>query len=180
LPEYYICEKYVLCESRHVARDQHADQRVSAAVSRMRYRKLRIAWSVVWGILAVLLVVLWVRSYSHTEGLFVPLKNAEGLRLASVRGRMGYESDHAVTKWECVAESVKLAKFDWDRWDRNTPHWIFRKDHAVVVPHWFPLAIVATLAAAPWLPSRFSLRALLIATTLVAVVLGLIVYAARG
>src|SRR5262245_41811296 len=29
----------------------------------MRFRKLRIAWSVVWGVVAVLLVVLWVRSY---------------------------------------------------------------------------------------------------------------------
>ena len=29
----------------------------------MKHRKLRIAWSVVWGIAAVLLIVLWVRSY---------------------------------------------------------------------------------------------------------------------
>ena len=29
----------------------------------MRFRKLRIAWSVVWGIACVLLIVLWVRSY---------------------------------------------------------------------------------------------------------------------
>jgi hypothetical protein len=28
----------------------------------MKHRKLRIAWSVVWGVVAVLLVVLWVRS----------------------------------------------------------------------------------------------------------------------
>ena len=29
----------------------------------MRFRKLRIAWSVVCGIACVLLIVLWVRSY---------------------------------------------------------------------------------------------------------------------
>ena len=29
----------------------------------MRFRKLRIAWSVVCGLVAVLLIVLWVRSY---------------------------------------------------------------------------------------------------------------------
>ena len=34
-----------------------------AAEGRMRFRKLRIAWSVVWGLAAVLLIVLWVRSY---------------------------------------------------------------------------------------------------------------------
>src|SRR5689334_2821902 len=29
----------------------------------MKYRKVRIAWSAAWGVAAVLLVVLWVRSY---------------------------------------------------------------------------------------------------------------------
>jgi hypothetical protein len=45
-------------------------------------------------------------------------------------------------------------------------------------PLWFPTALAATLAAGPWIPvsCRFSLRTLLIATTLVAVVLGLIVW----
>ena len=33
----------------------------------MRYRKLRIAWSVVWGLASVLLVVLWVRSYWRVD-----------------------------------------------------------------------------------------------------------------
>jgi hypothetical protein len=37
----------------------------------MRFRKLRIAWSVGWGILCVLLIVLWVRGYSRWEdGLY--------------------------------------------------------------------------------------------------------------
>jgi hypothetical protein len=39
----------------------------------MRYRKLRIAWSVAWGVLAVLLLTLWVRSYGRLD-LPVPLK----------------------------------------------------------------------------------------------------------
>ena len=49
---------------------------------------------------------------------------------------------------------------------------------AVLIPHWFPLLLVAILAAAPWMswPKRFTLRTLLIATTLVAVVLGVIVW----
>ena len=53
----------------------------------MKYRKLRIAWSVAWGIVAVLLCVLWVRSYSHGEGLLMPLNN--GTRFASHHGRLG-------------------------------------------------------------------------------------------
>ena len=37
--------------------------------NKMRFRKLRIAWSVVWGIACVLLIVLWVRSYWWGEQL---------------------------------------------------------------------------------------------------------------
>jgi hypothetical protein len=45
------------------------------------------------------------------------------------------------------------------------------------VPFWFIVLISLALAAAPWLRTRwrFSLRTLLLATTLVAVVLGLVV-----
>jgi hypothetical protein len=46
----------------------------------------------------------------------------------------------------------------------------------VQAPYWFPVALGVTFAAASSLPRRFSLRTLLVATTLVAVVLGLIVW----
>src|SRR6476620_3231066 len=39
----------------------------SPANAPMRHRKLRVAWSVVWGVVAVLLVVLWVRSYWQAD-----------------------------------------------------------------------------------------------------------------
>src|SRR5690348_2515574 len=35
----------------------------------MRFRKLRIGWSVVWGVLAVLLGVFWVRSFWWRESV---------------------------------------------------------------------------------------------------------------
>ena len=44
------------------------------------------------------------------------------------------------------------------------------------LPLWPIVALTATLAPAPWPRWRFSLRTLLIATTLVAVVLGVIVW----
>jgi hypothetical protein len=47
----------------------------------------------------------------------------------------------------------------------------------IVFPHWLPVLQCATFAAVPWI-RRFSLRTLLIATTLIAVVLGLIVWSA--
>ena len=37
----------------------------------MRFRKLRIAWSVGWGVACLLLIALWVRSYWWVEGVSV-------------------------------------------------------------------------------------------------------------
>jgi hypothetical protein len=57
------------------------------------------------------------------------------------------------------------------------------KDHrAIQFPHWFAVTLLTTIALLPWSLShrwRFTLRTLLIATTLVAIVLGLIVWAAK-
>lgn len=47
----------------------------------------------------------------------------------------------------------------------------------VNVPYWF---LAAAFAAVPWIPWRFSLLALMIATTLVAAMLGLVVWMVRG
>jgi hypothetical protein len=47
------------------------------------------------------------------------------------------------------------------------------------VPYWLLVLAATSLTAAPWLRWHFSIRTLLIATTLVAVVLGLICYAVR-
>src|SRR5262245_51700856 len=56
----------------------------------MKYRNLRIAWSVAWGLLAVLLCVLWVRSYwklDILEGMsFEGAGVSHYFRCASLRG----------------------------------------------------------------------------------------------
>jgi hypothetical protein len=52
----------------------------------------------------------------------------------------------------------------------------------VMMPTWFPVTVAAILAVTPWIRSskRFGLRTLLIATTLVALVLGIIVWKSRA
>lgn len=64
--------------------------------------------------------------------------------------------------------------------------WQVRRDRErilISIPYWFLIAISAAFAFVPWLPwhklQRFSLRTLLIVTTLVAVVLGLGAYLLR-
>src|SRR3954466_661269 len=61
----------------------------SPDVGRIRFRKLRIAWSAFWGIACLLFIVLWVRSYSHND---VIVKNVSSrfLFLNSWKGRLSY------------------------------------------------------------------------------------------
>jgi hypothetical protein len=136
----------------------------------MRFRKLRIAWSVTWGVVAVLLIVLWVRSYWWEESVHYD-------------GQTHYI--FALTNWGIVRVGVT----DPNPFGDNDGSWIFRRNSAdaenasvfdwgsgwLTLPYWFILALTASLAAAPWIRLRFSLRTLLIATTVVAIVLGLIV-----
>jgi hypothetical protein len=57
-----------------------------------------------------------------------------------------------------------------------------RDRYSLTAPYWFFVLFSGTAAVVPWIHEvrwHFSLRTLLIATTLVAVVLGLAVYANR-
>jgi hypothetical protein len=142
----------------------------------MRYRKLRIAWSVVWGLAAVLLIVLWVRSYWTCESIArwnVELSSGFGV----VRFYVSSDTIYDRWLWSTIrADEVVL--------DENVDFRTFalRRDTDggyLNVPHWFLLLVVLLSAVASWtFRWRFTLRTLLIATTLVAVVLGLAVYAA--
>jgi hypothetical protein len=149
----------------------------------MRFRKLRIAWSVMCGIACVLLIVLWVRSYSVVDFWSLPITAQYSITLGSVPGEIpigitGYAdttATHLITvpteKWQTEATTVPSALFGGiTRVERDVQVW---------VPSWFLVASTAAFAIVPWLRWRFSLRTLLIATTLVAVLLGLIVWLAR-
>jgi hypothetical protein len=151
----------------------------------MTFRKLRIAWSVAWGVVALLLCVLWVRSYWWVEMRFGP---AVGERVVC------YSSLPGVSRLSFAISDVPpwtRASADADFWwtfaveNNSVPYqsrfWgMFQLSNgAVATPYWFDVLFAASLATLTWLPwwsERFSLRTLLIATTLVAAVLGLIVY----
>ena len=143
----------------------------------MRFRKLRIAWSVVWGLAAVLLIVLWVRSYWWMDQLGSPWSRTRILMVGSLEGGLlvqvpfhdwGY-------RWNVKSYSLKSggrSSFRFGSEFRRIPD-------GFCLPHSSLVVLYATLAAVSWLPWRFTLRTLLIATTLVAVVLGLIVWTTR-
>jgi hypothetical protein len=145
-----------------------------------RFRKLRIVWSVFWGLACVLLIVLGIRSYWHMDIVAIP-SPPERLMSVSYYGRIYWSKvalDRAVSKPSTV-DSLSIQD-DWtlvqqvidDLFDDGTSH---------SVRHVIWVLAAGTLAAFPWAESKwqFSLRTLLIVTTLVAVVLGLVVWAAR-
>ena len=62
----------------------------------MNSRKLRIAWSVVWGVVAVLLSVLWLRSYTTQYTLSVQVTNEALVAASSEAGGLwfAYQLSH--------------------------------------------------------------------------------------
>ncbi len=147
----------------------------------MRYRKLRIAWSVVCGMLCLLLILLWVRSYWRFDYL---------CRLNRTPVYIGIESDTGLIALTWI--DLRLRPRATQNLAPGWTHSVLRPAVAdntrrrfqlasmsgflqVVFPHWLLVIPTAAAATSPWLPRSFSLRTLLIATTLVAVVLGLIV-----
>jgi hypothetical protein len=157
----------------------------------MRFRKLRITWTAICGIACVLLLVLWVRSYWHRDYLYAGLIVRQA-KVTSIYGQL-------IVLWFLADEP------DWARGSQTAEEWSSwvskyglsgNSTHApatasdvptlcwladsygvtVFLPHWFVILLTGMLGVVPWIRWRFTTRALLIATTLVAVVLGLAVY----
>ena len=155
----------------------------------MKFRKLRIAFSATCSIACVLLIALWVRSYRRID-------NCSGhigepfLVIRASRGELGIGSLTSPSKtyplWSITSDKPDGKRL-WSPVleDRPPLSWVgirYQQLSPVIalftVRYWLPVLITAIFAYAPWIgrATRFSLRALLIATTLVAVVLGIIVW----
>ena len=142
----------------------------------MRFRKLRIGWSVVWAIVCALFVLWWVRSYWRLDVITrtsasgsTTVRADAGLVTLTSSGSGGslLESGNWAHDVDNASWGMQFWQFDWARNGR-----IF----LVRVPIWVPALVAAMLGRATWIQwsRRFSLRALLIATTLVALVLAMI------
>src|SRR4051794_4036182 len=126
----------------------------------MRFRKLRIAWSVFWGVACVLLIVLWVRSNKWCVVCIGPNLGEYTVAVNSMPGffilRFAGEYEHT---WGMLEEKVDVweMKTGPDPWSRT---WgTFGLDNgAAAVPYWLAALLAATLTAAHWIRWRFSLR----------------------
>jgi hypothetical protein len=146
----------------------------------MRLSKLRIAWPVFSGLAAVLLIVFWVRSYWIYDYGYKGRGNGLHLTVGSNDGAL----------------FLINMKLPFNGPTSPSPSWMFRSQKAsdsrapfeltltpgntrVRVPYLSLVLPIAAIAMAPWLRFQFSLRTLLIATTLVALLLGAVIWAIR-
>jgi hypothetical protein len=160
----------------------------------MRFRKLRVGWSVGCGAICLLLIVLWVRSYWvldrwESTARATPVQPARFFFISSYCGRIRcFVTPHFMNSLSST--EVQHFSDSSGRYVDSEPNvhavlgYNFRRGYPstdFAMPYWIPAIIFAAAPAAFWIrwSTRFSLRALLIATTLVAVVLGLAVYATR-
>jgi hypothetical protein len=167
----------------------------------MKYRKLRIAWSVAWGIACLLLIVLWVRSYSQWDNIRVKPNAGHYILCRSVVGQfsVGYLGENVIARptfeW-AIYDNPQVDKQGWvtasftpgsnrllslelvhsELGFKVTANTFERQ---ITTRHSFLAMLTALFASVVWLRWRFSLRTLLIAMTLVAVGMGWIVYVTR-
>jgi hypothetical protein len=152
---------------------------------------LRIAFSVTCGIACVLLIVLWVRSYTRCDNIYCRLLGSPKVGAVSHYGCLSFGYEHTArdntrpTTW-IEADSVDLEAEP--RIAKQLKAAIAPSKFGVAsfpggrrldMPSYFAVLLVlmaATIAARPWITGRFSLRTLLVAMTLIAVVLGLVVW----
>jgi hypothetical protein len=131
----------------------------------------------------VLLVALWVRSYWWLDFAAYPIQVPRMLMLESNRGIIILSardvkpgppgSPDTSARIEYYRHQVGAPEADAASWSYS--HDKFGFD--ATFPHSLPVIISAMIAAVPWIhwSRRFRLRTLLIATTLVAVEVGVIV-----
>jgi hypothetical protein len=140
-------------------------------------RLLRIGWSAVCVIACLLLIALWVRSYSSFGQIVGPVWEDNYFLYQSLRGRALFEISNnpnieALLGREWTWATLELRSIATYRLSAESTFSQVR----VVIPFWTLVVSLFMFATAPWIRWRFSLRTLLITITLVAVVLGLIVW----
>jgi hypothetical protein len=138
----------------------------------MNYRKLRIGWSVAWGVLAVLLVADCVtRQYRRADIELIRRSGPGPTGVAIYRDKLALSWEPSAPYRPEWAGQINRYGFRYNMYSNGSWN--------VWGPLWLVSAVAASIAAVPWVRFRFGLRTLLIATTLVAAVLGLIVWAAK-
>ena len=141
-------------------------------------RYLRIAFSAMCGVVCLLLIVLWVRSYWRWDALQYS-GSSESTDVCSQNGFLFVGQTYQMDKgrWWFSSDPVE---FPADLKSQLSIYWYDGNGDlmgpSVIIPHWLIVLFFVGLGVAPWPPRQFSLRTLLVLTTGIAALLGILVY----
>ena len=147
-------------------------------------RYLRIAFSVACLIACGLLLVLSARSNRSADivhgKLLVPYE------LISVRGRLKFTLvDYPPAPGEQQVRSYPVGENAAHTIENHVLHYSndrgfgLYNGRSIMLPYWFAAVCTGALAGIPWIRLRFSLRTLLVAITLIATALGVVISLSR-
>lgn len=143
----------------------------------MKFKKTRIAFSVVGILCGILSLSMWIRSYQWLD--IVRLGSAQNL--ASLHGRIRWDKslglDVSGPDMPATRFGLILSQFGVHSFPLQISHYF--GDSILIVPYWLITCFCLAAIFSPWFPVRYSLRTLLIATTAVAVALWFITWMAR-
>jgi hypothetical protein len=162
----------------------------SPTTAAMKHRTLRIAWSVAWGILCLLLIALWLRSYWWRDNYGFSFFGRQIVDANSMYGQLTlywHDDGPEPNRLGLRTKRVKDHMADMERLLGRPevvprPHFRLLRQQPVsylLLPHWSVVLVIAVAAGASWLPFRFSLRTLLIGMTVIAALLGFVIWAAE-
>lgn len=152
-------------------------------------RYSRIGWTAGCGVVCVVFVMLWVRSYSYSEVAklrnanaalnspwwAIELKNQPGGFLSNFY--YGPSKSHKSRRYFSYERYADYAqnpiRFDYMASDFGG----WGRIITLQVPHWFAALAVGLVGAVVWLPWRFSLLTMLVVITAVSLLLGMLAYA---
>jgi hypothetical protein len=152
-------------------------------------RYARYAAAVLFALLAMGFVALWMRSRDTADLLICPVRGQHSIGLSSDEGVICAGVSHAHPPDQTEWWAINYTDGDEDgggfRWKRGVIGAFgfeianYAQVSAISLPHWFlalsSFAVAGLLAFKPI--TRFTVRGLLITTTLLAAMLGLAVYA---
>jgi hypothetical protein len=142
----------------------------------MKYRKLRIAWSVVMGVLCLTMIAACFALQYGGANVELVRRAASGLTDVRIYdGNLSLSWEPRVPyrpEWagQVSRHGFRHSVYSDGSWNLSVPLGVVGTLHAVMI---------VFLSALPWIRYHFGLRTLLTAMTLVAVGLGWIVYAIR-
>ncbi len=148
-------------------------------------RSLRIAASVFFGTCCLLLIALWIRSFSYEDGAGIAVPHNCEAWVDSVRSRLlvsvRHETEFPVSpspRWSERVDPESLPTIERNTGPRVLGFGVVHEPgfFRLRLPHWFLAFLFVVSASLAWCPWRwrFRLRTLLITMTLLALGLGII------